>query len=214
MPEGAKRGVVVVHEIFGPQPEIERVVERLCEAGYAAIAPDLFHHGRTACMRSVMAAMKTGDDVPAVRQARRAREWLTARTGLEASRIGIIGFCFGGGFALLAGKGWGAVSANYGVAPEPDLLKGLGPTIACFGGRDLSMRASQKRLEKALPALDPRHEVHVFEGAGHSFLTDGHHPVAAALTWPLMHVKYDPGMAEDGWRRILAFFDRNLAPGG
>lgn len=210
IPGGAKKGVVVIHEIFGPQPEIERVVERLAAAGYAAIAPDLFHHGRVSCMRSVMGAMKTGEDVPAVRQARRARAWLSERAGLAPSQIGIIGFCFGGGFALLAGKGWGAVSANYGVCPEPHVLEGLGPTIACYGGRDRSMRAAQHRLEKELPRLGPQHEMHVFEGAGHSFLTDGHHPIAAALSWPLMHVKYDRDRAEDGWKRILSFFDRAL----
>lgn len=210
VPAGAKRGMVVIHEIFGPQPEIERVGVRLAAAGYAVVAPDLFHRGKLPCIRSVFRAMKTGEDIAAVRQAHRARAWLAERAGLDTSKIGIIGFCFGGGFALLAGKGWGAVSANYGACPEPAVLQRLGPTIACFGGRDLSMRSHQKRLATILPTLGIEHELHVFENAGHSFLTDGHHPILSALSSPVMHIKYDAATAEEGWTRILAFFDRAL----
>lgn len=210
IPEGATRGIVVIHEIYGPQPEIERAVERLADRGYAAIAPNLFHDGKLRCLRATFGAMKTGEQVAPVRQALRAREWLKGRTGLDDSKIGIIGFCFGGGFALLAGKGWGAVSANYGISPRAEHLRGLGPTIACFGGRDISMRSSQKLLTRVLPTLGPEHEVHVFDGAGHSFLTDGNHP-EAILSWPIMRISYDPAIAEAGWSKIFAFLDRHLA---
>jgi dienelactone hydrolase len=53
IPDGARRGVVVIHEIFGRQPEIDRVVERFANAGYAAVASDLFRRGKFACMRDV-----------------------------------------------------------------------------------------------------------------------------------------------------------------
>src|ERR1035438_148867 len=61
LPRGARKGVVVIHEMFGRQPEIDRAVGRLAAAGYAAIAPDLFHRGKIACLRDVFRAMKTGD---------------------------------------------------------------------------------------------------------------------------------------------------------
>jgi carboxymethylenebutenolidase len=210
VPPDARRAVVVIHEIFGPQPEIDRVVLRFARAGYGAVAPDLFFRGRLACLRAVFRAMQTGEDVGPVRQALRARRWIADRTGVPESRVGLIGFCFGGGFALLAGRGWGAVSANYGSCPAPDVLRGVAPTIACYGGRDRAMRRDQRKLAQLLPALGSEHELHVFENAGHSFLTDGVHPIASALSWPLMHVRYDAETAEEGWRRILAFFDRHL----
>ena len=116
VPPGARRGVVVIHEIFGRKPEIDRVVERFAAAGYAAVAPDLFHRGKFACLRDVFRAMKTGDGV-AAQQGRNARAWLCEQTGIAPEHVGLIGFCFGGGFALTAGAGWGAVSANYGTLP-------------------------------------------------------------------------------------------------
>lgn len=210
VPEGARRAVVVIHEIFGPQPEIERVLDRFAAAGYAAIAPDLFFRGKLPCLRVVFEAMRSGGEVAPVRQAFRARAWVAAQAGVPENRVGLIGFCFGGGFALLAGRGWGAVSSNYGVCPAPEALRGLSPTIACFGGRDVPMRRERRKLEAFLTEDGVDHEVHVFDQAGHSFLTDGHHPIASTLTWPLLHVSYDPATAEDGWRRILAFFDRRL----
>lgn len=210
VPPGARRGVVVIHEIFGPSPEVDRVVARLARAGYAVIAPDLFFHGRLACIRAVFAAARTGADVAPVRQAVRARDWLAKEAGLSTDHIGIIGFCFGGGFALLSGKHFGAVSANYGKVPELEALRGIGPTIGCFGGRDLAMRGEDKKLAERLTQLGVEHELFVPEDAGHSFLTDGHRPVAAFLTWPLMHVKVDPKNAEAGWARILGFFDQHL----
>lgn len=210
LPEGATRGVVVIHEIFGRQPEIDRVVERFAARGYAAVAPDLFAHGKLACIRAVMGAMRSGEDIEAVRAARHARQWLTEKTGIDASRVGLIGFCFGGGFALLAGSGWAAVSTNYGQVPSEEALRGIGPVIGCYGGRDLSMASSPEKLRRRLAREGVPYEVHTVASAGHSFLTDGHHPIASALSWPIMHVKYDAAAAAEGWAAIDAFLDRHL----
>jgi carboxymethylenebutenolidase len=210
LPEGAKRGVVVVHEIFGRQPEIDRVVERFGGAGYAAVAPDFFAAGsRLRCVRAVMRASATGVGWPAER-ARDARRWLGERGGVPEAKVGLIGFCIGGGFALGVGRGWGAVSANYGVVPPKEVMEGIGPTIACYGGRDRMFRRHDAALRRALPALAVEHEVHTFPTVGHSFLTDGHHPMAAFLSRPFLHVGYDPTVAEEAWGRIFAFLERHL----
>ncbi|MBI4954901.1 MAG: dienelactone hydrolase family protein [Myxococcales bacterium] len=210
LPEGAAHGVVVVHEVFGRQPEIDRVCDRFARAGYAAVAPDLFAHGtQLGCIRRMMVAISTGEGLP-VRQVLGARAWLCEQTGLSAARIGIIGFCMGGGFALAVGRGWGAVSANYGKTPPRAVLEGTGPVIACYGERDRLFAPEAKKLERELEELGVEHEVHLFPGAGHSFLTDGSHPVASFLSWPLMHVRYEPETAERAWEHILAFFDAHL----
>ncbi len=210
IPDGATRGVVVIHEVLGRAPEIDRVVDRFAARGYAAVAPDLFHNGRVACMRSVLHAMKTGDSIRAVRQTRRAHAWLCEQTGLPSTSVGIIGFCFGGGFALLAGHGFGAVSTNYGVVPPVERLRGLPPVIGCYGNRDWLFAKKPDELRDSLAAAEVDGEVHVFPGVGHSFLTDGDRPVTFALTYPLFRIRYDADVAEHAWTKIMAFFDANL----
>lgn len=206
----ARRGMVVIHEIFGRQPEIDRVVSRFADAGYAAVAPDLFHEGRLPCLRAVMRSMERAEDTRPVRQALRTRAWLCAETGIDARGVGLIGFCFGGMFALAAGRGWGAVSSNYGAVPTTEAMRGIGPVIACFGGRDRSMRGKDAELRARLAPLGVTPEIHVYPEAGHSFLTDGQHPVMRALSWPIMRLGFHVTSAEDAWPKIFEFFARNL----
>jgi carboxymethylenebutenolidase len=205
---GARRGVVVIHEAFGRQPEIDRVVLRFADAGYAAIAPDLFHRGRLRCMWQLVPSIRRGEDSAPLRQARRARAWLCTQADLQPQQVGLIGFCFGGLFALAAGRGWGAVSTNYGELPEAEVMRGIGPVIACYGNRD--RRASPEELKRRLAQVGVTPEVHEYPDAGHSFLTDGHHPIASALTWPLFQLGYHEPSAKDAWPKILDFFGRAL----
>jgi carboxymethylenebutenolidase len=212
LPPGAKKGVVVIHEAFGRQPEIDRVVQRFAQRGYAAIEPDLFRApSRFNCIRRFIDAVRSGGHGSVVHQAAAIRTWLCENAKIEPRHVGIIGFCFGGGFALAVGRGWGAVSTNYGyVPPNAEALRGMGPTIGCYGGRDRLFATTGSVLEKHLRAVGTEVETHTFQDVGHSFLTDGHHPIAAALTRPVMHIDYKPETAEEGWRRIMAFFDKHL----
>src|SRR5262245_44459597 len=90
VPAGARRGVVVIHEIYGRQPEIDRVVERFAAAGYAAIEPDLFAAGvRPLCVQRVIRASVSGTGSP-VAQVLAARRWLCERAALTPEVIGII----------------------------------------------------------------------------------------------------------------------------
>lgn len=209
LPAGARRGAVVLHEIYGRQPEIDRVVQRFAGAGYAAVAPDLFATGRLACVWRSLSEVASGKGVDIDRIAR-CRRWLCAEAGLEERTVGVIGFCLGGGFALAAAPGFGVVSTNYGNVPPTSVLRGIAPVIGCYGGRDLVWGRHGARLGRRLTELGVEHEVHTFPTVGHSFLTDGHHGAAEALSRPLLRVGYDSAVAEEGWARILAFFDRHL----
>jgi carboxymethylenebutenolidase len=152
--------------------------------------------------------MKTGDGV-GVRQGRNARAWLCERAGVDPKRVGLVGFCFGGGYALIAGAGWGAVSANYGQVPSAQAMRGIGPVIACYGGRDRTMKKEPDKLRARLESVGQKDfEVHVFD-AGHSFLTDGK-PHLIQKVLPMAPGDY-PQARADGWERIFAFFDRHLA---
>lgn len=144
-----------------------------------------------------------------MQQGRNARAWLCARTGIEPRRVGLVGFCFGGGYALAAGAGWGAVSANYGAVPSERAMRGIGPVIACYGGRDKTMRAMPGRLRTPLAAVGQTDsEVRVFD-AGHSFLTDGK-PHLIQRTAP-MGFGDRPEVREEPWREIFAFLERHLS---
>jgi carboxymethylenebutenolidase len=209
LPTGARRGVVVIHEIFGRRPEIDRVVDRFAAAGFAAVAPDLFHRGRFACLREVVSAMKSGEGV-AVTQGRNARAWLCAETGIDPAHVGLIGFCFGGGYALMAGAGWGAVSTNYGPVPAAEVMRELGPVIGCYGTRDKTMAKAPEKLRRRLAKVGHAPpEIHELD-AGHSFLTDGE-PSWLLRHLPMMALGDYPEARAQAWTHILGFFERHLA---
>jgi carboxymethylenebutenolidase len=207
LPGGASRGVVVIHEIYGRQPDIDRVVERFARAGYAAVAPDLFHRGVVACLFDLFRAMRSGQGT-AVQQGRNARAWLSEQAGIAEPKIGLIGFCFGGGYALMAGAGWGAVSTNYGMVPAARAMRGIGPVIGCYGKRDRQFPDGRALIER-LAEVGVTPEVHVFD-AGHAFLTDGDHPISRRLA-PHMALGDYPEAREAGWETIFGFLDRHLS---
>mgnify|MGYP000084159519 CR=1 FL=1 len=210
LPSGARRGVVVIHEIFGRQPDIDQVVDSFSERGYAAVAPDLLSNGpHMVCLVRAFRAIARGAG-PQIEQILATRRWLIQNTGLSEAHIGLIGFCMGGGFALAAGRGWGAVSTNYGDIPPDEVMRGLGPVIGCYGGRDKVFGKYGAPLEARLHKLGVECETHTFPTAGHAFLTNGNHPIAALLTRPFFHVEYNPEVAAAAWQRIFAFFDRHL----
>lgn len=207
LPDGARKGVVVIHEIFGRMPEIDGVAARFAERGYAAIAPDLFHTGWLTCVRRAMRDLPSGTG-PQFEQIGAARDFLVER-GVPKARVGVIGFCLGGAFALGVGRGWGAVSANYGMTPPAETLRGIGPVIACYGAKDRMMGSQPGRLRERCAAVGVTPEIHVLEGAGHSFLTQGTSrigPIMGLLTG----AGYREAPAKEAWEKIFAFFDREL----
>lgn len=218
--EGPHPGVVVLHESFGLNDDIRRLAARFAAAGYTALAPDLYSHGRRiVCLTRVLADMVTErvgreiDDVHAVREA------LAATQGVDPARIAVAGFCQGGGFALVAATrpGFRAAAVNYGVVPEErSALDGSCPVVASYGARDRVVGPPMaRRLEKHLEALGVPHDVKTYEGVGHSFLSrveGGWQGWLASLPSP-MHVGYDEDAAEDAWRRMLAFFAEHVGGG-
>ena len=110
-------GVIVIQDALGLSDDIREQADRLAAAGYLAFAPDLYSGRGIRCVIATMRASRSGggpayDDIEAARALLAAREDCTGR-------IGIIGFCMGGGFALLcAPRGFHVASVNYGEVPE------------------------------------------------------------------------------------------------
>jgi carboxymethylenebutenolidase len=202
--------VVVVHEIFGLTDDIRALADRFAAAGYLALAPDLYAWGSAPrCLMATLKASAVGrgralDDVDA------ARDFLAVREDCTG-KIGVIGFCLGGGLALvLAPQGFAAAAANYGHLPPRDpksRLAGACPVVASYGGRDRQLRGAAAKLDGLLDDLDVEHDVKEYPTARHGFLF----PHTGRSKWaePLM-VRYDPAAAADAWHRIFTFFAAHL----
>jgi carboxymethylenebutenolidase len=210
---GPHPGVVVLHESFGLNDDIRRIASRFVDAGYAALAPDLFSHGsRIVCLARLMSDVARGCIDREIADVMAAREAFAARAEVDAGRIAVAGFCLGGGFALIAATkpGFKAASVNYGDVPKQrEKLNGACPLVASFGERDRMFGANMAgRLERHLSALGVPHDIQVYEGAGHSFFSkhEGWQAWLARFPTP-MRVAPDEAAAQDGWRRMLAFFD-------
>ena len=213
-PPGRWPGVVVIHEAFGLTDGIRQHADRLAQAGYLAFAPDLYL-GKPwmRCVRGMVHQLKK-ESGPAFTALEAARAWLASRPDCSGM-TGVIGFCLGGGFALLCAPrdGFAAVSVNYGEVPDDAeaVLEGACPVVGSYGGRDPMGIKPPERLAKALTALGVPHDIKIYPEAGHRFMSK--HPSGLA---PLAHaarMDYREDAAEDSWRRILDFFRRAFALG-
>lgn len=208
--------LVVVHELFGIDDAMRDHLERLRGMGYLVLMPNLFSRGGARrCLVATFRALRSGtgaafDDIEAARSLLLERDDTT-------DRAGVIGFCMGGGFALLlAGSGgYGAASVNYGMLPADldDALDGACPVVGTFGGRDLSLRGAAEKLETALVARGIEHDVVEYPDAGHAFLNavPNGTRLARITMGPMLRLGYKADEAADAWRRIDEFFRRTLA---
>ena len=195
-------GVLVIHENRGLNPYIEDVARRAALAGYLAFAPDALtplggYPGDEDKARELFgkldAAKRTEDMVAAA-------EWLKARKD-ATTKIGAVGFCFGGGVCnMLASRlPWLAAAVPfYGQGVSADEAKTIKAALQVhLAETDERINAAWPEYEKALKANRVRYEVHHYPGTQHGFHND---------TTP----RYDEAAAKLAWTRTLAFFKQHL----
>ncbi|MGZ3377209.1 MAG: dienelactone hydrolase family protein [Phenylobacterium sp.] len=209
-----KHPVVFVNsEIFGVHEWVKDICRRLAKAGYVALAPDLFVRAgdpsKTTDFKVIMDIVKAtpGDQVTSDTAA--SLKFLAARPFADTKRMGVTGFCWGGGATWLccerfpefkAGVAWyGPLKAGaYPRTPPIDLVADLkAPVLGLYGGLDKGI--SQKDVEDmraALKAAGKNDEIIVYPNADHGFLAD-------------YRSSYNADAAKDGWAKMLAFFKKN-----
>jgi carboxymethylenebutenolidase len=208
---GPWHGVVVIHEAFGLNDDIRQKADQFAARGYLALAPDLYDGKSWArCVLGAVRQVRAGSG-PAFEALEAARRYLTARDDCTG-RTGVIGFCLGGGFALLCAPrdGFNVASVNYGEVPKDaeSALRGACPIVGSYGARDPMGTKHPERLQRALTVLEVPHDVKVYPGVGHRFLTKP--SGAGAVLSRFARMTYVESDAADAWQRIFGFFGEHL----
>ncbi len=211
-------GVLVIADAFGMTADVRAQADWLASEGYLAAAPNLYYWGgKMHCLVSTFRQAVTRKG-PALDDLEATRAWLAAQPG-ATGKVGVIGFCMGGGFALLLAAigDYGAASVNYGRVPGDALrlLEDACPVVASYGGRDRSLAGAPAALQAALAANEVPFDLKVYPDAGHTFMNQhdaADVPRVMTLLSPILGQGHKPEETADARRRITAFFGTHLQP--
>lgn len=198
-------GILVIHENRGLQPHIQDVARRLAKAGYIALAPDpvskvggTAKFTDTAQISSYLAQTPAEEHIANLQEALRV---LKATPGVQADKLGVVGFCFGGGLTWrLATEAPELKAAVPFYGPAPDLAKVpsiKAAVLGIYGGNDTRINAGIPALEAALKKAGIKYQIKIYEGANHAFHND-------------TGANYNQAAAEDAWRMTLEWFKAYL----
>ena len=200
---GKLPAVVVVHENRGLNPYIEDVARRLGKAGFIALAPDGLtsvggYPGNDELGKELQAKVDPGklmNDFFA------AIEWMKKHSD-ATGKVGITGFCYGGGVSNAAAVAYPELAAAvpfYGRQPDAkDVPRIKAPLLLHYGELDKAINEGWPAYEQALKANGKTYEAYIYPGVNHGFHNDS-------------TPRYDKAAAELAWSRTLEWFRRYLA---
>jgi carboxymethylenebutenolidase len=226
LPEGDRSpGVVMIHDVWGLSAHTRDYATRLAREGFAVLAIDLYRRDRPAKIEDPGAFMRALSDPQVLSDLGEGARFLAALPETNG-HVGVLGFCMGGMYALMAGCAdlgfsasvpfYGLLSHSHGILhdagvdrarkPHEPLAMAAGlrcPLLAFFGDQDSFIpQTDVEALERALTGARAGAEIVVVAGAGHAFMNDTR-PDA-----------YRPEAAADAWRRTVEFLRDHLASSG
>ena len=200
-------GIVVIQEWWGLNDQIRGVADKLAEAGYRAVVPDLYRGEVAQDAHEAEHLMKGLDFASAAAQDVRGAVQYLKSSG--SAKVGVTGFCMGGALTLLAAVNVPEVDAAvvwYGLPPLEyvDAARIRAPLMGHWGTEDTAVAiANVDELEKKLRAAKVPFEFHRYQ-AKHAFANE------TADSKKLAFLKYDAAAAELAWRRTLEFLAKHL----
>ncbi|MEL6383064.1 MAG: dienelactone hydrolase family protein [Cyanobacteria bacterium J06626_18] len=202
---GEGPGVIVLQEWWGLVPHIKTVADRFAEAGYVALAPDLYDGESTTSPDEAGRKMMALNMEKTARSLETAIGYLLNLEAVNQPQVGVVGFCMGGQLALLAATVSDRIGATvdfYGIHPniQPNFSKLSAPVLGLFGAQDnLVPLEAVEGLVAAAKSAGATIETQMYASAGHAFFNDTR-PEA-----------YNAAAAEDAWDQTLTFFQTHLA---
>jgi len=200
--DGPFPGIVIIHELFGLNENMKDISRRFAAQGYVALAVDLFAgRNRAVCLFRVMAGLLLNSlHNSGIQDLKAALTFLSEQPGVDDSRLGAVGYCLGGSFAIA----WActdnrlkAIAPFYASNPRPlQAVARLCPVVGSYPTGDFTTPQGHK-LESALESYNIPHDIKFYPGAKHSFFND-------------QGRSYNAAAAEDSWQRVLAFFKKQI----
>jgi carboxymethylenebutenolidase len=203
-PEGSGPfpGVVIIHEAYGVNDNIRGVTRRFASEGYEALAVDLFAgRNQVVCMARLFSGLLFNSlNHEGIKNLKASLDYFAAQPEVDSARVGAIGFCMGGSFAIA----WAstdtrlkAVAPYYAMNPRPfEAVKRLCPVVGSYPGQDFTANAG-KKLDVELATDNIPHDIKVYPGTHHSFFNE-------------TRGTYNAEATEDSWQRVTAFFKTHI----
>jgi carboxymethylenebutenolidase len=195
--------IVVVHENRGLNPHIQDVGRRLALEGYNVLVPDSLspQGGTPASTDEAVQMIGKANMADVVANYVAAVSFIKKDAG-STGKVGIVGFCWGGGVVnqtAIASPDVNAAVVYYGTAPKPeDVAKIHAPTIVHLGGNDKRIDATYPPFEEALKGKGKSYTIYTYPGANHAFNNDSD------------PTRYNESAAKPAWERTLNHFKANL----
>jgi len=202
--KGPFPGIVVIHEWWGLNDWVKEQAAKLADQGYVALAVDLYRGKVATTPDEAHEIMRGVPEDRAQRDLHAAVEFLKAQSNVNKDRIGAIGWCMGGGYALdvaLLEPSLRADVINYGhLATDPgSIAKIHAAVLGIFGGQDRGIPVDDvKKFEQALKQQGNKVEIVVYPDAGHAFEN------------PNNKTGYRADDAADAWKRTVTFLASTL----
>jgi carboxymethylenebutenolidase len=202
--KGPFPAIIVIHEWWGLNDWVKDQAAKLADQGYVALAIDLYR-GKVATTPDMAHEIMRG--VPedrAKRDLHAAFEFLQSQPNVKKNRIGAIGWCMGGGYALdvaLQEPTLAADVINYGhLATDTDSLKKINaPILGLFGGQDQGITPDDvHKFEASMKRLGKKIDIKIYDDAGHAFEN------------PNNKTGYRADDAADAWKRTVSFLSDTL----